>query len=389
MSNNKMIRMRKLVGGLEQSDRGLIVIGGREYRISDKAKYGLMSNLHSWISFLDVYRDSIRIEGLFREVSNLLNLKTTNDMKDYMVEIVEQVYKATDEQHINCMADQYYLKEHLITAAYQVFVTLKRHFEFLVRTFITQRDRYITEHKLECKVNNLPKLMKQWQDIDNINENDTTSLLLFYINPPPEYNAPPIHLKFDCAPGGNTDIAVDNNDSVADKQARATDRSLDRTISKVNVLMKPVVKYRYQGFCQKRAPERIIELLKFPYGNIRTAIHAIDPTVSLPDYSKLDADMSATLKYIPKPKVSKVSKMRKPDSALEYMAKLSIEDNEDKADIISNAKIKLTKWYVSEIMKRRRALIDQLAKYEEYFNALAKQLADLDKILDDHLRDYC
>ncbi len=369
MSNNKMMRLRKLIGGLEQSDRGLIVIGGREYRISDKAKYGLMSNLHSWISFLDVYRDSIRIEGLFREVSNLLNLKTTNDMKDYMVEIVEQVYKATDDQHINCMADQYYLKEHLITAAYQVFVTLKRHFEFLVKTYITQRDRYIVECKLECKVNNLQKLMKQWQDIDNINENDTTSLLLFYINPPPEYNAPPIHLNFDCMPPNG--------------------KVIGRTISKVNMLMKPVAKYKYQGFCQKRAPQRIIELLKFPYVNIQSAIHAIDPTVPLPDYGKLDADISATLKYIPKPKVSKVSKVRKPDSALEYMAHLSIEDNEDKAEIISNAKIKLTKWYVSEIMKRRRVLIDQLTKYEDYFNALAKQLADLDRILDDHLRDYC
>lgn len=320
-------------GGLEPNkDEGSIMsIEGINYVVSDKFRSMLRDSFIDWGTFLEVYNKNLDYVNMFDQISKLLDIKENENLRDFMIPLVKKIYHLPASAHMACMLKQFMIYEPVSIAIHTLFTTIKQHYESVVENFISKRNDYIAENKLNDKINDFGKLLHRWNDMNFTNNLESSSIVLLFLNPPPGLKS-------------GLNFSITGKEKVIDKLKTA------------------VKKFKYEGFCPKEPHKRLMSLLTFPINEFINAIKAISPSTKFPNYTYLEESIRKVLDNMPK--------------------KPTVTDNFKREVPNKNLKsLELAKWYVDAILDLRKNLLDVGKKYEEYFITHAETLKNINDLV--------
>jgi hypothetical protein len=344
--NDKPINKIYAIGGLEnnESNYKTLNIDGTNYVVSDKFRMMLQDLILDWGAFLEIYNDKLEYSSLFDQIVKLLNIKENDTIRETLLPVIKEIYELPAEAHLACMLRQFMIYEPLSIAIHSLFTTIKHHYESIVKKFIDVRNDYITKHKLKAEPNDWKHLLDVWND-QNIQHNlESSSVILLFLNPPK---------------GLKNEI----NFKIPGKEFVQLNKNLQSAIKK----------FIYPGFCPKVPHERLTKLLNFPINEFIEIITELNPSVTFPDYSKVEEEISKILNNkIEKPKIDHEFKLESPPLDLVKKA-----DEDNTTEQTYSAKLQLIKWYVSKILEFRKELLPYGKKYEEYYEEVAKLIGSV------------
>ena len=318
------------IGGLEpENSSQKIILGGTTYVFNNKFKTKLRDLFIDWGTFLEIYKDHMDQEILFNQVIKLLDIKETTHLRDSLLTVVKQIASLPAKAHLACMVKQFMLYEPISITIQYIFNDLKYHFEYIVKLFviaINKKHGFSSTTTSDPQFLNWIELTKKWEKINDDYNLDSSSIILYMLNP-----------------------------------ARDVDQKTVLPLRKYGIKIK---EFRYPGFCPYEPHKRLIRLLKFPLNDFVKTIKKLDPHIQLPNYEKIEKNISALLKRktlkFPNKKITK-----KPPSSL-------LNESPE-------TRLKLLKWYVNTILDFRKSLAKEGKKIEDYYIDLAKTLKKVHK----------
>jgi hypothetical protein len=331
-------------GGLERTDddvvRDSVKIDGIEYVVSDRFKASLRDTIIDWTEFKKFYEKNKDTKQLFEHVLKLMNvpdmkktqkeLSHTSLLKKETLAIVKKIYELPLENHLVCLSSQYFLHEPLSHAIQFVFIAIKRHFEEIVELFADCRANFLEEQKLG-DVQDFDQLLQHWTDTDTHQNFNTSSVILFFLNPPPNIVNQELDIKIK---------GLSKNNPVVN--------ALDR-------LDKAIKQFKYPGFCPKVPKERLDKLLKFPLEEFANAIIALGCNKKLPDYKDVEQKIENIIVE------NKIEKPVFKEANYKRANPPKISDD-----------IQLINWYMDAILEIRKKLVPHAKKKEDYYTNQAK-----------------
>ena len=315
----------------------------------------LRDSFIDWGTFLEIYHDNLDYSIMFDQVMKLLNVKENENLRDVMIPIVKKIYHLPADAHLSCMMKQFMIFEPVAIAIHSLFTLLKQHFEHIVEKFVVARNAYLINNELDKKVklNDWEKLLKEWSDINTQYNIDTSSLVLYFLNPPKHIKSG-LHYK------------IPGKEDLIDRLKMSTQ------------------KYHYDGFCPKAAHDRLISLLKFPINEFVDTIKNLDKNAIFPDYRKIEKEASVILSNkMAKPKIEDHLPREKPPIELTK----AIKDNEKINKDSTREKLHLVQWYVTKILELRKQLINAGKEYEEYYIDSAKTINEVKDMISRELHN--
>ena len=323
-------------GGLEYESSEVTELDGVQYVFSNKFKQSLKNVFIDWGTFLDIYKNNIDYVTMYDQINRIINLKNNENLKETMLPVLKKIYHLPANTHMLIMLKQFMLYEPVSIAVKSIFLTIKKHYESIVLLFLKARNKYIINNNLKDKQNDIDKLMTLWNKINDDYDLQTSSIILFFLNPPEEFNN---ELELDIS-----------------------------GIKKIEKLKAEITKFNYPGFCPKVPYERLKTLLEFPVERFVKIIKKLDPSIKFPDYEEMDNIIHNKLKSLPEKPV--------------------IVDNitriEPPAHITDN--IKLCEWYVTQILELRKSFVKDGLVYENYYIEHAKKINEINEILQHELK---
>lgn len=328
-------------GGLDNTDDDNKYLEADDvtYVFNDKFKIMLRDAMIDWGTFLEIYNNNLTYTQIFDQVIKLLNIKENENLREFMIPLLEKIYKLPASAHIASMLKQFTIYEPISVAIHGLFTTIKTHYEFIVELFIAERNKYILQHKLKDKLNNIANLKKYWNEIDVQYSLNSSSVILLFLNPP---NGLKSKLNFNIS---------DN---------------------KINIekLKDSIHKFHYLGYCPKVPRIRLKAILEFPLKEFIICIKSINPNVVLPNYSYVETE---TKKYLANMPISPIVD----DTIVRKELPSNITDNIGKA-----------KWFVDEIFELRKGLVKYGALYEEFYYNQAKIFIQINDLFKRELLNY-
>lgn len=318
------------------------------YVFSDNFKAALRNSCIDWAAFVNVYQDSMKYEDLFDEVTKVLNIKANEHLRGTLIPLVRKIYALPAQAHIACMMRQFMIFEPVTIALHSIFDVIKRHYEQLVALFVSLREAQLGPNS---QSNDWEKLTAAWIEADSINDYDSSSTILLFINPPDtlDERVPRLHV----------DIA---GDSGASKLRAAIDA------------------FHYKGFCRLVPHKRLRALLEFPLAEFVAAIKQLDPSFSLPSYEIIESKVSKLL-VAPNHPVSNVEVKRDtPPAALVEQASKSVANTDGRnssGSEASAAQMELIMWYVNAIFAVRKQVYAEGRKLECHYENTAMMLSNV------------
>lgn len=366
----------------------IVRIDDTNYVFNDKFKTMLRDNILDWSYFLEVYHDNIDNALLFDEIVKLLNVKDArnDDLRASMLPLVKQIYDLPPEAHVICMMKQYEIYEPISIAIHNLFNILKHHFENIIRVFIDERNKFLTENKhFTGKLNpSLDALLEEWQSINTLHELDSSSVALLFLNWPKKLvnveqtadNTVQFALKFNAKAKQIARNNTRNNTPDADQNA---DESADQNtvLHAAEQLERAVSKFKYQGFCARVPRERLVALLTFPLNEFVLAINTMNPEIKFPNYKRIERLIEDEI-------VIKSASVKKPSAAINDV---KIEREKFNKNIMQGSDTDAIKWHITKILEYRRDLLPIGKKYEEYYIAVARIVNSIANILQSELHD--
>jgi hypothetical protein len=324
-------------GGLEpDKDTKTLDIGGIKYVISEKFKTMLRDSLIDWGTFLEIYHNNIDYMNMFNQIIKMLNIQENENLRESLIPVVKKIYEMPMEVHMVAMIKQYLIYEPVSIAVHELFTTIKTHFEKIVILYINTRNEYIIKNHTGDKHNHYEKLYEYWSDLNNRHNFDTSSIVLFFINPPTR----------------EIDSGIKFN--------------IEGKMEKIKLLKKDLRKFHYAGYCPKVPYSRLKKLLSFPIDKFIEVIHDIDNKTVFPNYTQLESIISDELKNIsPKPNI--------PDDYVRKELPTNLTTDVQKA-----------KWYVDEILELRKLLMPYGKSYEDHYNDQAKAFININNKFIEH-----
>lgn len=332
------------IGGLERTPddavRDSVKIDGVEYIVSDRFKASLRDTIIDWTEFKKFYEKTKDNERLFEHVLKLMNIpdikklqeefSPANLLKKETLSIVKKIYELPLENHLICLSSQYFLREPLSHAIQFVFLMIKRHFEEIVELFADCRGSFLEEQKLSQAPQDFEKLLQHWVDTNTQHDFDTSSVILFFLNPPEK--------------SVNEELEIEIK-GLAD----------ETTAKSLKTLASAIKKFKYPGFCPKVPKERLDKLLEFPLAEFVDAIRKLGCDKKLPDYSEVETKIADILAkaQVEKPVFKESNYTRAPPP----------KDLKD---------IPLISWYMDAILEMRKSLVPHAKKMEDYYTNQAK-----------------
>ena len=248
--------MRKyFTGGLQQKKNKkikIIKIGGTEYVIDEKFKSSLRESIIDWGTFLEIYKDDLDYSNLYEHVVEILNIKENDNIKELIIPLLKEIYELPAKAHMACMIKQFVIYEPVMLSIKELFHTIRKHYEWLFEKFIIARNKYINEKDTINKINDWEKMLKKWNDLNNKFNLNSSSPILFFLNPPPDINS-------------GINFEIEGKEKLIDE------------------LLVSISKFKYPGFCPKEAHKRLKKLIKFPVDYFSLVIKDIDKNILLPD----------------------------------------------------------------------------------------------------------
>jgi hypothetical protein len=328
-----------ITGGLEPQidDRAeILIVGGTEYLLTDKFKTMLRDAFIDWGSFLQIYDGALTHDIMFDQIVKLLNINENKNLREMMIPLLRKIHSLPAKAHITCMIKQFMIYEPVSFVIQSIFNEIKYHYESVVKKFVTVRNIYIKQNKLQVKPNDWDKLINYWSVENDRQELDSSSIILLMINPPKKINHR-IHIKIP----GLADV--------------------------VDPILTGLKKLKYPGFCPKVPHIRLIKLLTFPINEFVTAIKKMDTTAELPNYNAIETLINDILSNISPPDIKDIPHKKPP--------KKLVTDTSDQGNL------HLAKWYVNDILNYRKKLLPDGRKYEQYYIDMSKNLNRVHMIL--------
>ena len=317
-------------------------IGKKKYVIGDHFRGRFNDTLADWNAFLTTYNDRIKDNILFDEAVNLLGLNENQSIRENILDAVKYVYKFSDRDHVAVMSKQYSIHEPLAYSIFNIFNLIKVHYEKIVREFVEARNSYIDKNKLEqSDKNDWNYLIDLWGDMEIKHGIETSSLVLYYMNPPKGIDN---HFKID----------IKGNEQIKKEMGK---------------LKKAISQFKYLGYCRKVPYTRLVKLLEFPLDVFIRAIQTLDPAYEPLDYSLIEKAIATILK---------ASRLKNPLKGV----KKNLPREKPPKDYNMLA---LIQWYIQKILELRSKLIPLGHKLEVYYGNLAKTIDDIYKMLRKHL----
>lgn len=339
------------IGGLEPRDddkEDTMTVDGTTYIVSDKFKVMLRDSIIDWGTFLEVYNDNVEYRTMFDQIVKLLNIKENSTLHDMMLPLVKKIYHLPASAHIASMLRQFMIYEPMSIAIHATFNHIKHHYEYIVEKFVEIRNNYIKNNKLKANINDWKKLIKRWNDANEENDLDSSSIILLFLNPPKGLKSK-LHIK---VPGIDT-----------------------------GSLKKALTQFQYPGFCPKVPHQRLIRLLKFPINQFVKVIKQMDPSFKFPNYGKIEKEMAEILKSMSKkPEVPDIKGRESPPEDLVKASKLNLPGDK-LSDAENIARVNLAKWYVRKILEFRKQLTNSGKAYEKYYEENARRINDINALL--------
>jgi hypothetical protein len=334
--------MLSYIEGGKDEEKKTTKIGKKKYVIGEHFRGRFNDTLADWNAFLTTYNERIKDNILFDEAVNLLGLNDNQTIRENILDAVKYVYGFTDRDHVAVMSKQYSVHEPLAYSIFNIFNLIKSHYEKIVREFLEARNAYIDKNKLNAAdKNDWNYLIDLWGDLEVKHGIETSSLVLYYLNPPQ---------------------GVDNQIKI--------NISADEKIKKqIEKLKKAISKFKYLGYCRKVPYTRLIKLLEFPLDVFIDTIKLLNPKYKPFDYSLLEKAIGTILKS---------SRLKNPLKEL----KNNIPRENPPKDYNM---IALIQWYIQKILELRSKLVPVGRKLEIYYGDLAKTIDDIYKMLRKHL----
>ena len=336
-----------VLGGLEPAnEESTVIIDDVTYVFSEKFKAMLRDSCLDWASFINIYQDNLHYDGLFDEVTKVLNIKANEHLRGLLIPLVKTIYNLPKAAHLACMMRQFMVFDIVTIALHSVFDIIKLHFEQIVKLFVVTR----AEKWPDLLANNWEELLAQWTELDDVNDYNSSSVILLFLNPPAPEVAHTLHIDFPGPPEA------------------------------VKGLRTALAAFQYKGFCRLVPHKRLWWLLQFPLREFTTAIRVMDPSVSLPDYATAEGKVKAILDDAPvKMKVSNDEPRKVPPaSMLNAAAQSTVESITTES---SKAKMQLIMWYVNAIFDLRKAIYTDGRQLECYYESTAIMLSQIATLL--------
>lgn len=371
------------------------------YLVTGRTKRALDSVLVNWEVFQEVYKNEELNNTLFNQILEMIHMNPDHvPIQETTLEMVKKIHALPDKSHIVSMFQQFMVYEPLSIAIYGVFLIYKTHFENQIRLYVDVRNNWITKNFAGIATNpagianDLQSLLVTWSDLCIQHSIDTSSLILYFVNPPIESinrdaTESILAEKNGLIPKGiglidtgedddshreSDVIVVDVNqqmDSLETEVATTTshfdlrmdeDQLLripvgDPPIPETEILARALSTWHYRGFCPKVPHERLLALLSFPIHELHDAIRALKPDHTPPDYAEIDNRMHEAFTAIGKfPEIDNpIDPARNPSAQARRTPPTGLDDN---ALII---------WYVTDILEIRKSLMSKCRKCEAYF----------------------
>ncbi len=321
-------------GGLEpvNDDQKTLDVDGIKYVVSEKFRTMLRDSFIDWGTFLEVYHNNLNYTLMFDQMVKLLNIKENENLREFMIPLVKEIYHLPAKAHITCMLKQFMIYEPVSVAIHSLFTTIKLHYEYIVDMFISTRNKFILENETRDKTNDIIELKKYWDAMNQQYSLESSSTTLLFLNPPKGMKS-------------NIHYSVKGKEEM------------------ISPLKDAIKKFHYLGYCPKVPQARLKALLDFPVNEFVAAIRSMDSLAKFPDYSNLEQTIADELKRMPSmPTV--VDDIPRKDPPKE------LTDNMD-----------LAKWYVDAILDLRKELLKYGSMYEDYYLEQAKIFVDInDKV---------
>jgi hypothetical protein len=349
----------------------LIMIGGIERVVGDKLEFMVVHNMIEWESLLkshEKYKDN---EIFFEEVLKLMGIKETENLRELILPISKKLYNLPDEFHIIGMMKQYFIFEPLSLVIHNIFMLIKNHFEKIVIDFVGIRNNYITELINKDNINELNdinELIDYWSNLSLQNNVDTSSQILYYLNPPEHID-------------NRLNITINN-------------KYLSKKINKsIKQLISSIKQFQYPGFCPKVPYTRLKKLFKFPLNNFIKTIKLLNPQYKHVNYKLIENEISKIIKDIPinpiknykneyfrfkNPRFTEYKKMHETNEII-FKKPQKVLDKEE-----SEILLELIKWNMTKILELRHKLLPEAKKQEKYYNELAVIFEKVYKLLKDN-----
>jgi hypothetical protein len=374
-----------------------ITIGGIERYVGNKLEFMLSDTIIHWETLLKAYAKYKNDEIFFEEVLKILGIKENKNLRELILPISKKIYNLPDKFHIIGMMKQYFIYEPLSLVIHNIFMLIKNHYEKIVTDFITARNNYIIKNKLndlnikepkphnsKNQLNDLNYLIDLWSNLDLQNNLNTSSIILYFINPPENIDNQ-LNLDISCINSSNSSNSSNNSNN---SNSNSISNNLKKQIKKLIISIK---KFNYPGFCPKVPYSRLKKLLTFPLNNFIKTIQLLDPDYKSIDYKNIESKIKKILnqfksinplqnyensnKRLKNPIKAIYKKINKEDNKVKLIKK-NHENHEN-----SHMMIEIIKWYVDKTIELRNKLLSDAKKIEKYYNELAKTFEKIYEIL--------
>jgi len=344
----------------------IIKIGGIERHVGNKLEFMISNNIIQWEQILIAHEKYKKDNIFFDEVIRILGFKENQNLLELILPMSKKIYNLPDKFHIISMIKQYFIYEPLSLVIHNIFMIFKNHYEQIFNDFITARNKYIVENKLDNnrnKIIDLNFLLDYWGDINIQNNIDTSSLILYFIN---------------------TTENIDNNLDITIIDA---DKNI---VSLIKILQNKLKKFNYPGFCPKVPYTRLKKLLIFPLETFVKVIKLLDKEYKTIDYKLIENKIKKILDNFhlvnplleykniykrEKNPINKIYKLIEKEEKFKKRKKNEHEQNDHKI------MIETIKWYVDKTLQLRKQILPEAKKLEKYYNELAKLFEEVYNVL--------
>lgn len=327
-----------ITGGLKKYKKSeFIKIGSLEFAVNDRFRNAIKDALINWGTFLEVYGKSITQENLYLAAEKLLGLKSIEKIGDLTMPVIEKEYNLPDEEVITKIMKHDLIYEPLSMSIHNIFMLFKRHFESIVCLYAESYNLFARDQKI-----NWAAYQERWDLLNSEHHLESSSVILLFLNPTtPELVQPENMLPFT--------IESDN----AELQ-----ESMER-------LRNAIKQFQYKGFCPKVPYERFAALMEFPIKQFTDTISILNPKNNIVNvkYELMERKMQKILSRMPKMPDIKDPIFLKRIKYVKYKQRNPPKDFDN---------IELMKWYVSQILERRKSLVPIGHAMEKYYTQLAQ-----------------
>jgi hypothetical protein len=290
--SEKSSNLSEILGGIDSTDptnttNVISIVGGynkylnpyeSKMVVGDTIKSFVKNIIIDWDSFKNTYYVNKLLENkyynkLLETMNNLFPLPFSTNNDTDMLYMIYTIYTSPSHKICNSIEKHVNLLDPFKKTMKYLFMIWKLYIEKLIELFVNLREKFIsmndlsknisTPNKLEYVRNDFNKLVNKWSDIDEENNIDTSSVILFFNFPPKSINLektiPKIHWNIK-----NPKDEVKETSPLINSTVVA---ALDKKINKfLNAIKKS--EFEYLGFCPHIVIKRFKVLLLFPTGDL-------------------------------------------------------------------------------------------------------------------------